>query len=338
MELDALIQKAHRGVHEDLYVVGDLRGVSVTPTREQLQSREFIQASAIRRQMHLIGRRFDRTLSQRLWDGNPTDPAQNGAGGGWAAFWGLTYQVADDYGDPLAKPYVSGTNCAQLNSDVKDFASACIGGSTSIYEYMREMEDTLYNRATLMGLDPVQWVWVMQPTVWSELIKILPCEMLAEGCASGNVNLNDGGSGMFNLAMREQLRRSQTLDTNGRSHRVILDHAIPYTSGTANNRPYYESSIFLLPLVVAGERVLEWRYMDYTQFESVLAPVGGQERMDGWTDGGRVHWIIDRVRRCFQLDAKIEPGLVLRAPHLAGRIDNVRACPLQAKPMPFAAV
>lgn len=337
LELDRLIQKAHKGVVDDFYVVGNLRGVSAIPTSEQLRDVDFIKASAVKRQMMLIGRAFQNQFIQWFWTGDPTNPAQNGANGGWRSWYGMLSLVANDYG---TKPFVTGTNCAALNSDIKNFENNYVGGNNSIYEFMRELEETIYTRAQLMGLLPATWVWVMRPEMWGEVSRVLPCEMVSEGCSNGVVNVNDGGNGLFNLAMRNSMQTNMTIDTNGRTHRVVLDHGIPYTEGVdvTSSRVWYGSSIFFIPLTVAGETVLKWRHFNYNEFASKLAGIpGGMDKLDGWTDNGRVHWIIDHVRRCFQVDAKMEFGLVFTAPHLAGRIDNVRALKLQAKPQPFPA-
>ena len=40
-------------------------------------------------------------------------------------------------------------------------------------------------------------------------------------------------------------------------------------------------------------------------------------------------WAVDQNRWCYQLSLKIEPRVVLRTPHLAGRLDYVKYVPLQ---------
>lgn len=48
-----------------------------------------------------------------------------------------------------------------------------------------------------------------------------------------------------------------------------------------------------------------------------------------WTDNGVYTWALEVVKWCYKLSLKTEQRVVLRAPHLAGRIDHVRYTPLQ---------
>lgn len=343
MELDQLIRRAHAGIREDLYLVGNVRGVSAVPTAQQMRDEDFVKRGAVRRQLAILMRQFQIDLVHQLWSGDPSDNAVNTAGGGRKEFWGLNALIANDY---ASKSFVTGTAGTKglLNSYVLDFEDANIGGNTGIFGYLQDLEDVVYQRAAMMGLLPTEWVWVMHPITWSELVKWLPCEMLTDSCYVGangaGVSVNvSGDNGMGIQALRQQLMNSMSLTLNGRTHRVILDSGVPVVQGDDGGSPAapiaeYTSSIYFVPLNVAGETVLEWRHRDYRSFEQILQeiPSGADVGLRGWTDSGRFHLIVERRMRCFEIDAKIEPGLVFRAPHLAGRIDNVVAAPAGFRP------
>lgn len=334
MELDALISKACRGISEDLFLIGSVRGVSAFPTQQQLSDRDFVSRAAVRRQIQLIGRAFQRDLLGQLWSGDPTNGALNTAHGGRKEFYGLNHFIAADYQTEGNKPWVDGTNRSSLNSDVKTF-NAIIGGETSLYNYMQTLEDTIFQRASMNGLLPTQWVWVMHPHLWSELVKFLPCEMLTDSCGYSNVQFTvNADNGMGIQSIRQQMQNSMQISVNGRTHPVILDHSIPATQNIAGDTPQYTSTIYFIPLTVAGEDVLYWTYRDYSLFDEVLSSIPGSADVGlrGWTDSGRYHFIVERSRRCFEVEAKAEFGLVFKAPWLAGRIDGVIANPLQQKP------
>lgn len=344
IELDKIIQRAHRGVPDDLYFVGNIRGEPAIPSREDLLNNNLVQQGAVRMQMSLQANAHQMQLFNWFWNGDPRPEAvtMNGAHGGWQSFWGLNSMIANDYGT-VAKPWVTGTNCTLLNSDVKDFSETEHGGfvgQDSIFDYLQELESTIYMRAFYMSLLPTRWVFVMHPIIWAEVVKYLPCDMAANSCVGPNVviNANDGGSGLYNLAMRRQLENTMQLQLNGRSVEVVLDSATPITENAPvapATVPTYTSSIYLVPLTVRGEQTLYWRHMNYGEFGAALAPIPNQPDTEGWSDAGRFHWIIDRDHgRCFKIRSKIEPALVFRAPHLAGRIDNVTVTPKQAKPLP----
>lgn len=339
-ELDELIALANSGVHTDLYFVGDVRGKPAIPTSDQLNDPNLVTQSAVRRQLMLWGRRMQKGLHYRFWNGDPTAVSQNGTNGGWKSFWGLNFMIADDYDDDEAKPWVTGTNCGALNSDVKDFSLASGGGvvgTDNLYQYLQELADTLEQRAFYMGLEMTA-VIVMHPILWAQVIKALPCDMIADGCSSDAavINLNDGGRGMFNMDTRKEMARTKTLELNGKLYDVVLDDGAALTAVSSTQ---YKGSIYFVPLTVGSEEVLYWTHMNYTKIESMLQPIpGSQSDMRGWTDGGRFHFIISRIKRCFNIDGKIEPALIFRAPHLAGRVDNVTVNTIQAKPHPAPSV
>lgn len=343
-ELDYLIRRAHSGIRENLYFVGSIRGVSAIPTAEQLRDPDLVKRGAVRRQMMFLMRQMQKDLSNLFWSGDPSNNAVNTAGGGRKEFWGLNHLIADDYG---SKSFVTGTNKANLNSYVLDFADNVIGGGTSILAYMQEAEDQIFQRATYMGLLPYKLVVAMHPITWAEIVKYLPCELLSDRCVQPNSPVQsdagitvmvNGDNGLGISALRQQLANSRQLNLNGRMYDVILDHYIPMSKHNTN--PEYTSSIYFVPLNVAGEVAIEWTHRDYRSFESELSLIPGavDAGLRGWTDGGRYHLIVERAMRCFEVDCKIEPGLIFRAPHLAARIDNVVATPMTAKPYPYPGV
>jgi len=316
-----------------------LRNMSMADVMSQ---RNLIVEGAVRKQMQQLGNVFNRWLASTLWNGDTA----NNVGTGYEEFDGLLRLVTDTYGTDATLPVTAETgtqaDCATLNSDLKDFNSNCVGGGQeSLYEYLYELESTLHMRAVLQGVEIRNAAFVLNPLLWDQITKHLPCEIAGDGCAVGTVQANDGGSGMFARDMRDQMRGQQTLTLNGRTYPVVFDNFIPYTTGTdaGTGRPYYESDIFFIPITVASDGglvdVTRLEYKNYTEIGPQLGPANRAENdARGWTDGGRYHFIITNTRRCFEIDGKVEPTLVFIAPQLAGRIQNVRVCPLQAKPEP----
>ena len=339
MELDALIQRAHRGVQDDLFFLGSLRGVPNLLGITELQNSSIVAQGAVRRQMQLVGKLLQRDVIRQVWSGDPTDAALNTANGGRKEFWGLLNLIANDYVSGV-KPGVNGTNCDRLNSDLKDFANACIGSGTALFPIIQELEDTLFNRAALMGYSNVDWRIVMHPVMWSELVKHLPCEILSDSCVAPTTAPAGGtlapihivSNDMGQVALRQEMQRSMTLTINGRLYPVILDDGLPLASDGLTP-PTYTGSIFFIPFAVDGEQTLFWEHADYSAFTQELAPIPGTRGdMLGWSDGGRLHSVVSMTKRCFEIDTKMELCLIFKAPQLAGRIDNIDVCPLQAKP------
>lgn len=345
LEMDKIIQRYHRGIATDLYVVGDVRGVSAGIPQGMADNLSFMSQAAVRRQFQLVGRGLQEEIMKQFWSGDPTNVAVNTTNGGAKQFWGLEFLVATDYG---TKTNVTGTNKTLLNSDIKDFESTCIGTANAnsglgLYGYMTELEDTVTQKASLYGYSNVEWVWVMHPTHWSALVKYLPCEMLGDGCGT---NLAGGITPMTNnvtvvsndmgiATIRQQLQQTMRLNVNGRSYMVILDDSMPLTrTGTAPAAIEHTGDIYFLPLSVEGIPTLFWDSADYRDVAPALEPIpGGLGGLHGWHDGGVKLSTVRHNGFCFDIITKMELGLVFIAPHLAGRINNIVACNLQARPV-----
>lgn len=339
IELDTIIQKYSEGITTDLYMVGDVRGVSAVIPGGMQDNLAIMAGMAVNRQFQLIARGIQRQLLQQFWSGDPTNVAVNTAGA--RQFWGMDFLIADDY---ATKTWVTGENKANLNSDVKDFDDTCVGGAEEIsgqglYEFMQTLAANLDMRASYYGYVNVETVIAMRPEMWQAIVSWLPCEML-QGCGGpifggGNPALGDQvritASGAELAALRTQMQQSQSIVLNSKRYRVILDDAIPAVRA-AGPPASATSSIYFVTINVDGQNTLFWDSADYRAVAPALAPAG--EGMYGWSDGGLYMSVIDKLRFCYAVTTKAEVGLVHLAPFLSGRIDNVSACFLQA--MPFA--
>lgn len=342
MEMDKIIQRYHQGITTDLYLVGDVRGVSAAIPAGMTENLSLLSQAAVRRQFQLVARGLQNEVLKQFWSGDPTNGALNTANGGAKQFWGMEFLVANDYDD--SKDGVTGTNLSVLNSDIKDFESTCIGAANEntglgLYGYMTELEDTITQKASLYGYSNVEWVWVMHPTHWAALVKYLPYEMLGDGgtiLAGGAPVMNNNVSVVVNdmgiATIRQQLQATMRLNINGRTYPVILDDSMPVVqSGTS--APFSTvGDIYFIPLSVEGQPVLFWDSADYRELSNALEPIpGGLGGLHGWHDGGIKLSTVRHNGFCFDLITKSELGLIFLAPHLAGKITNVAACTLQQK-------
>lgn len=340
-EIDALIRRASKGVVDNLYFVGDIRGARVMPNSSMMNDPNLVQLAAVRFQMMLIGRALNRILGQWLWIGDPTDVTQNSTGGNWKSFWGLQYLVENDY---AAKTFITGTgDKTQLNSIVIDFGNTNVCDSyngVNMYRLLSSTESAIYNRAQMAGLSMGLDVRiVMHPHIWEELYKCIACQMVDDKCSPSSDStlnvINNSTADIFTLSMREQIARTRQLTLNGRTYTVQLDAYMPITQATVNGQVQTTGDIYFIPYLAGGEQVLYWEFADYTEVGAALAPIPNSMDMYGWTDGGIYHAAINYVKRCFTIDVKTEPSLVFRAPHLAAKIENVMAAPEVTQPVPI---
>lgn len=283
-----------------------------------------------------LGVDFQEWMSRKLFEGNP---ANNTGGGGYREFPGLDILVGTNKRDAL-----TGTPCPSLNSDIKDYNYGDVGvagtGDTRIVNVLSYMMRFLRMNAEGMNMGDVNWVFVMRPSAFWELTAAWPCAYMTDRCGFGSttgasINVDAGDM----IAMRDSMRNERFITIDGIRYPVILDNTLREDTSGTNNRltaGNFSSDIYILPLSVRGGiPVLYWELFDYRTSLEILGD-GQMASQYFWSDGGRYLWHLKPPTNfCIQYLAKIEPRIILRTPHLAGRLLNVRYRPLQHENDPF---
>jgi len=320
-----------RGVNTDLRLIGEMLGMTGMDM-SNLNPAQMLNM-VVESEMVGVGVQFQRKLSQMMWQGAITN---NTAGGGYKEFPGLDSQIATGHVDADTNQAMPGAD-----SDVKDFNFSLVDGTAKdIVEYLSMMEYYLYHNAERMGLLPVTWAVVLRPELWQELSAVWPCRYLTHRCTTDTgtnpVVINDN----VNVSMRDAMRNGMYIDINGRRYPVITDDGIyEYTNITNANVPAgsYASSVYFVPLRIRGNFASTyWEYIDYRQIQTQLAGLGaGRSSVPFWTTEGRFLWVYRDQSYCFDLQALIEPRVILRTPHLAGKLQNILYTPLQHLRSPY---
>jgi hypothetical protein len=309
--------RINRGDFTDLVLRGRVLGIdNIAPGGlNESQILDLITMS----EMVNCGVRMERQLNVRYWQGTVAAGQMPG----------LDVQIATGQVDADTN-----TACPALDSDVKDFDYDMIGGAgRSIVEYLGMLVRFVQYNAETMGLTPATWKLFMRPEMWWELTEIWPCEYNTNKCAnsiigSGSRVVIDGRD---NISQRDALRQSMTLPINGQVFDVVTDTGIFLHDSTnnANLLPgQYASSIYLVPMTIVGNfPVTYFEYLDYSAGSMEFAQLRGLQ--DFWTDGGRYMWALEQNKFCVKFAARTEQRIILRTPHLAGRIDHVAYEPLQ---------
>lgn len=281
-------------------------------------------------QMVSVGERIYRKLMVQNWQGSP---ANNNAGGGYKEYPGLDNQITTGQIDAD-----SGTACPSLDSDVKNFNSVAVttGTGNNIMSYISAMEYYLYSLAEDTGMLPVRWVIAMRPQLFYELSAVWPIVYNTDkvaailGSTAGNANVVLDGRDM--VAERDAMRNGKYLIVNGRRYEVVTDPGIFEANNTNTagiTAGSYASSIYFIPITVNGNFPVTYRqHKNYRAMWAGELPLM-RNRNRFWTDDGVFSWAFEDQKWCLKLSAKTEQRIVLRAPHLAGRIDNVMYSPLQ---------
>lgn len=317
IEMDKVMLRINRGDFKDLRFVGSPitggtnlfpGGVNRDNALNVITAMEMLKTSAY----------MEMALHNDVWQGTV-------AGG---SFPGLTVQIATGQVDAA-----TGTACASLDSDIKNFAYNDVCGTTlDIVEYLSSMMYYLESLAMDTGMAPVRYVLAMRPQLWFELSACWPCSYLSNRCndASGTqlLAVNDG----TNVNMRDRMRDSLRLPINGIEYPVVLDTGIFEHNSTNNanlNPGEFASTIYAVPLSIAGGWPATYReYVDYKAAAPDEALLRGRPNWF-WTDNGMYSWTYLETRWCYLLSLKTEQRVVLRTPQLAGALQNVMYTPLQ---------
>jgi hypothetical protein len=317
VEMDKVMLRVNRGDFTDLVLRGRVLGLSnVEPSG--MNQGDILNIITMA-EMVGVAVRTERKLVKQIWQGSVLVPNE---------FPGLDLQIATGIVDAD-----TGIPCPALDSDVKNFAYGDVGASSDIVTYLSSMEWYLRNLAYTTGVDPVEWVIAMRPELWFELSAIWPCAYHTNKCG-GAV---DGTStvmidGRENTTERDAMRNGLYIHINGNRYNVIPDVGI-YEKNSVNDANLipgeYASSIYFLPLTIGGGfPVLYREYVDYRRAAPDISLLRGKEDFF-WTDAGVYSWAIEQIKWCYKMALKTEQRIVLRAPQLAGRIDDIKYAPLQ---------
>lgn len=234
-------------------------------------------------------------------------------------FMGLELLVSETKVDAF-----TGQACPSLRSDVRDFGDVDVttaAGAAALVATLQNMLRNLKHMAQSMNFGDVQWLIVGKKQATDAIIDILPCSMMTNGCLPSNSNVS------INIDTQEQLRRRLEMHTG--SYLWIDNDQIPFINDDGLVEDdlgdgTFSSDIYILPLTVrGGQSVLYWEVFDYSR-GTVQSIRDGRATNDFWTDGGHYLWHKQPpLHYCTVWEAKVQPRLVLRTPHLAGRLQNV---------------
>lgn len=312
IEMDKVMLRLHRHDPKDLVLRGRLLGLQgLEPSG--LDEGEVMNIITMSEMVNTAVR-AERRLNYLTWQGSVANANE---------FPGLDDQIATGQVDAD-----TGTTCEAIDSYVDDYGLTEL--DESIVDAVSTMEYYLNWNAMTMGLDPASWMLVMRPTLWQQLSAVWPIAYNTNRSAFAEANgrvFVDGGE---MVAERDRMRNSMTIDINGMRYPVVLDNGI-FEHTPSNNQNLeagqFASSIYMVPKTITGNfPVTYFEYVDYRQSMPDTSLLNGKEDFF-WTDQGKYSWAISNDRWCYNLALKMEPRIILRAPHLAGRIDNVAYAP-----------
>lgn len=338
-ELDRVGLLNSRGEHTDFQLLGDMMrgtnadnlpsGIPGLGSLAQMANSEMGVAA------FELAVAMARDFARETWTGNP---ANNTANGGRKYPRGLDLLINTGYRDAE-----SGQACPAADSIVRSFGNLDIASNgATLVRQITNMYRNLRFIATGAGLDPVKWAIAMPWSMFYEITEVWPCAYLTYRCsnlANGSTNFVDASA---SIELRDQMRgdiygrTGQYLLIDGERVEVVIDDGIEELGIGAGT---FRSSLYFVPLTVLGGTPVT--YLEYLNYDApngamdaarVMAPEGSYMT----TDNGRFLWHKKPPTNfCVQFLVKTETRIILRTPHIAGRLTGIQYTPIQHERSPF---
>jgi len=270
--------------------------------------------SLLRYQQFLVGVSAERDVCHVTIQGNAS-LAYSAAQHGWILeFTGLDSQIKTGYVD-----HDSNLTCPAADSVVETFNKAITStAARTITEVWQDTMFALESRADAVGMMGVQWVAVMRKDLFYALTQQIACNFYTARC---NTTANSAQSQEAREieGLRLAMLNGAYLLYNGMQVPVVFDECMPRET---LGYQYYKSDIFVVPLTWQG---MPLTYMQYfpmnNQYATEFAQIMGA-RVKYLNNG---LWLVGErdTGLCLEHHYQMMPRVILEAPFLAGRIDDI---------------
>jgi hypothetical protein len=276
-----------------------------------------VATSKLRASMFTLGVDIERNASRVFWSGTAgtEDNTYRGIARQWA---GIESLVKTGYTDS-----VTGVVAPAADSMVKSYNALITGTDSASRNFVTGLTDLVYSmiaRAEALQMPGVQWALVMRRDLFREAAKQIAADLPTYTSAGTTASPMMRDAQAVQMSFVDMFNNGYLL-IDGQQIRVIVDNSIPRET-TANNR--YKSDIFMLPLSGLGRPLLYAQYFDMgnAQAEELTNAFGieGESR----TANNGLYRVFKRVTKgCIEFDVFARLRVILEAPFLAGRLDDV---------------
>lgn len=278
-----------------------------------------------------LGRKFNRLV----WQGNPANAT---TGGGYKPATGFNLLVKTGHIDAETSAALPAADSTIVDGDFGEIGAASspydiVGELRGLMGYLESVADDTVNGAT--------FAIVMRPEVWSLVSDVWAAGYASELAGSvGGASLNIDAAAL--MSARDNMKTSKMLPIGANVYPVVTDNGIKQLTNAddGTNIPVgsYSSSIFIIPLTVAGGLpVTYFEYLDWTLAEGFLRQASvDPTAVAFWTDSGRFIWTGAQKRTCLDFQVRVDYRLILKAPHLAARIDDLLTTPAYLPRTPYS--
>jgi hypothetical protein len=264
---------------------------------------------------------LERDLEYALVQGNTTKTGTNRRFGFISEFDGLDRLIKTGYVDAVA-----GTACPAADSAIVTFGAnvgGTIGGGDgrNIVQVINDMYWGLSTTADKVGMGGTQWVWLMRQEAFRALVDAYACSYATYRCSTTNAGQPFVTEATYTNQLRMEMMNGRYLLIDNVPVPVVFSEGVPQTTLSANN---FESDIYLVPITWSGRRLLTLEYfpMD-NQYAREYSSFVDAETVSYSNDGLYIFGRRDNGF-CKEYLMGASMRMILRAPFLAGRIDNIQ--------------
>lgn len=317
LDLSTIGQRINSGETADRRFVNEpfaaTLGASIFPNMGDTSMRNILGSEVMVRWMD-IGVEMERLLSVHLYTGTGTGEE----------FAGLDILINDSKVDAITNVAVPA-----LNSVVQDFGYVSIhtpAGQSALFAAVVDVYRQLRYNAANMNFGQTTWALTMREQLFWEITDIWPVTYFSYRTipTHSQMQVNVNGADLTN--QRDEMRRGYYLVIDGQQVPVVTDSHVPEESRGDGAQA---SDIYFLPMTIRGNQpVLYWEYFDYRPAVAAVTAMGRGYETTFWTDDGKYIWNSKPNQdTCVEWSAQIKPRIILRTPHLAGRLINVEYAP-----------
>ncbi len=259
---------------------------------------------------------YYRDYAPYIYTGNPQTTAGSQ---GWMQYRGLNLLINTGKRDAI-----SGIACPAADSIVIDLNGTSINTSgATVYGIIANVMTNLERLSEQLSLD-VKWAITGRYGAYWTITNIWPCVYATTGCF-GLTDTIRTQSLTEAVEMRDRMRAARVLTIEGKDYEFIIDDAIPETIAAGGVVGTYQSDLYIVPMTANGEPMLFWEYFPMIeqaiQAANAMAPGGYFSTLD---NGRFLFSRLSPTHTCVQVEITERPRLILMAPFLAARIQNLR--------------
>lgn len=276
-----------------------------------------VASSRLRASMFTLGVDIERNAGRVVWSGSAgtEDNTYRGVARQWA---GIESLVKTGYTDS-----VTGIVAPAADSVVRSFNALITGNDANSRNFVTGLTDLVYSlvaRAEDLQIPGMVWALSMRRDLFREAAKQIAADLPTYTSAGSSTAPMNRDANMVQQNFVDMFNNNY-LTVDGQNIRVVVDNTIPRET-LANNR--YKSDIFMLPLSGLGRPLMYAQYFDMgNPVAEELANAFGIEGESRVINNG-LYRVFRRVTKgCVEFDVFARLRMILEAPFLAGRLDDV---------------